>query len=598
MSPNCISNCAQCGQTTVRPLQFDDHAWLPSLRAGNHPSPSESATLEDETRLLKDYVKQIQAEEIKAQQRLAALQFMREKAERDIERRSSYLLSPIRRLPDELLSEIFLHIFPFPTTLKFSGHPPFPTFLRPTYFAPPYVCSWWRDVATRTPKMQPLIEFDLANQAIPRKYAGVDGSVDRLPYAHLRLRMCNILDRTNAPPHPDALASLSTHSARWSELDLSYPSWHVIEHIGTRLQLPQLEQLSLSLPNTGSSMPYYSFEQGQQKSWWDDANASDSPNLFGNAPALRSLGLYNRMGKAITKLPFSLPWQQLTELSVNPHIAAELCVDILDQCTSLQKFALRDNPKRSGWYLTPPATTKTCVFHGTHLAIEVGDLNNAAPFLNALTAPSITHFTFSPFKGKELKPLLNLLDRSQCSVTHLELLTSSPHPLTADLEALLAHTPRLQHLQLRLGDDWQVIEVADRHRGRALLETLCRLRRNGRLSHLQVLKFASPDFYEQHVLTHLIPAFVREEPPLRQFWIETPLKSERIWEELLPELMERVELYGVHDSFELAGPPIVVGEPRTLGDMLLYESREYGSDEDWDDKTDSEGEYDAFGGYF
>ena len=32
--------------------------------------------------------------------------------------------------------------------------------------------------------------------------------------------------------------------------------------------------------------------------------------------------------------------------------------------------------------------------------------------------------------------------------------------------------------------------------------------------------------------------------------------------------------------------------------MLLYESREYGSDEDWDDKTDSEGEYDAFDGYF
>ena len=62
--------------------------------------------------------------------------------------------------------------------------------------------------------MQPLIEFDLANQAMPRKYAGVDGGVARLPYAHLRLRMCNILDRTNAPPHPDALASLSTHSAR------------------------------------------------------------------------------------------------------------------------------------------------------------------------------------------------------------------------------------------------------------------------------------------------------------------------------------------------------------------------------------------------
>ena len=51
----------------------------------------------------------------------------------------------------------------------------------------------------------------------------------------------------------------------------------------------------------------------------------------------------------------------------------------------------------------------------------------------------------------------------------------------------------------------------------------------------------------------------------KKLWIETPLKSERVWEELLPELMERVELYGVHDSFELAGPPIVVGEREYFG---------------------------------
>ncbi|KAL1737879.1 hypothetical protein HDZ31DRAFT_14324, partial [Schizophyllum fasciatum] len=349
--------------------------------------------------------------------------------------------------------------------------------------------------------------------------------------------------------------SLGAHSARWQELQLNYPSWHVMAHIGTNIELSRLEKLTLTLPDPGSDTPWLP----PRESWWRDAASSNHPPLYADAPALRVLELYNRMSGAITKLPFSLPWHQLTDISVNPQIAAQLCVEIINNCTFLQKFAVRDHPRRIGWYMAPPATTETCVYHGEHFTVEVGAIINATPVLDAITAPSLTHLTFSPFKDMRMDPLFRLLERSSCNITHLTLWSASHHPPRIDFEDLIERLPALEYLDLKLGDGWEVVEAADRNRGRALVEALCALRRAGALSALRVLKFASPDFYEHHILTILLPAFVHDNP-VRELWLETPLKSQALWEDLLPSLMEKVELYGIQHSFNMPGPSAVLGE--------------------------------------
>ncbi|TRM61405.1 hypothetical protein BD626DRAFT_405523 [Schizophyllum amplum] len=579
-----ISICLHCDHT-LRPLQFDDHSWFPYLRSGGHPSQSQRIALENEVCLLKNHVAELQAEELAMQKRLEAMQAMREKAEKDVERRSSFLNAPIRRLPDELLFEIFHYVFPFSSHLKANGRPPFPTFLRPVFFALPFVCAWWRDIALRTPHMQPWIDLDIDARETDRER---DGSLYKLPYAHLRLRIDDIISR-KAPTNPKGLTSLDEHASRWSELHLRYPSWTVMKHICTDIPLPHLEKVTLGLYSpysSGFGMLGMDSDEDEE-TWLDEAKASGVPCFFERAPALRTLVLNSTLRpEDMTSLPFSLPWHQFIDLSVNPRLPAEICVDLITRCTSLQNFALRDVPRNPSWYPRPPITDRTCTFHGSRISFEVGDLRNALPLLAAVSAPSITQLVYMATSGKETEPLFDFLDRSQCKLTHLELWWVTDYPTTSAFEGLIGRLPTLQHLKLTLGNTHAVISSSKRKQARALIDALCTLRRSGRLSHLVVLQFGSTDVYEQHVLTKLVPTFVYD-LPVRELWLDTPLKRVK-WVNEMPALAEDVQVYGMERCFTKPGPLVIMTNDGSDEEDEIYRRQDVEMDEDWDDEEDSE----------
>lgn len=468
---------------------------------------------------------------------------------RNVEWRSSLLYAPIRQLPDELLSDIFLYLF-MPTELsKRSGRHPFPSFLPSSHFAPPFVCAWWRDVTIQTPHLQPMYALDLANQTLHSRYTNVDGGLPTLPYARLRLWIHSTVPNSQLPSELEVLPSLATHASRWREVKLDCGLWPVLEYIGTKLPLPHLEKLQLHYETNAS--------------WWTDAKTSDHVSFFEQAPALRALVLYNRQSlpSGITSLPFSLPWTQLTDLTVNPQITPALCLDILCSCTSLQKLTLREDPwqRASG---PPPRTLRTGIFRGRSFTVEVLDGSHALPFLEAVSAPCITKFDLTVSRNIQIEPLLSFFDKSHCGLLHLKLSWADEYPTAAEFEQIITRFPALQHLHLHLAFHHKIATlfrglqghaIAMRALANTLIGTLCSLRRSGKLSKLTALHFGSEfDCEWRAVHDQLVPTFVHD-MPVRELWLETPLEKDG-WVNELPSLSQKVELYGMQSCFDMKAP--------------------------------------------
>ncbi|KAL1743657.1 hypothetical protein HDZ31DRAFT_64849 [Schizophyllum fasciatum] len=560
--------CSRCNHG-IAPMQLDERSWLPCLRYGVSASQSQYGPLQDELRNLLDHVAELGVEEEKLRERLVAVQTLRRGTEQGIERRSSFLYAPIRRLPNEILAEIFLYVWPRCVgVVKLShGQPLFPNFLPPASFPIPYVCASWRHLASHTPQLQPWLHLDLVDEGQHPLLAHASGNLEDLPNALLRMRITATHHNWNWQPSMDALARLAEHSKYWRQLELECTSWPALRFIGTTLPLPHLQRAKLVLPKG----PLY-VGADVVMDWWDEAEQEPNRlNFFEKVPSLRELTLIKQIGKKITTLPFSLPWDRLTSVTVNPLIGADVFVDIVTQCTSLRALTVRDRSGADGgteWYVSPPRTHKTATFRGETLSVKVGDLRSAEPFLEAITAPAITKLNigFGATGAERLRALLDFLDRSSCAPTRLTLTLTNGYPSAAEFEELLDHfAGSLRQLRLKLGSSRPFMAfVAGGKAEHALIDALCDLHLVRRLPHLRVLKLATACLYEDTIVRHVLPAFAyARNSPMRELWLATPLDQAN-WEQTARQPVDAIELYGLSHSFGLRGPAVYMrtGCPR------------------------------------
>jgi hypothetical protein len=214
------------------------------------------------------------------------------------------LISLIRKLPIEILQEIFIACLP--------AHNPFMSRWEPPILLT-QICSSWRNVAHATPQLWKSIKIDipisqnLSSSTIDRFSEAVQEWLSRSAAYPLDISLgrwgnCN-LDNF----YYRIIDSLIRFSERWRKVRFIVP-FHALAPVATLppSKVPLLETLSLNCPEGG--LAPVNFTQ------------VDPQSLCGvlKAPNLRDLWLHGswlcRLNEDVTRLPIN--WSQLTNISL------------------------------------------------------------------------------------------------------------------------------------------------------------------------------------------------------------------------------------------------------------------------------------------
>ncbi|KAJ7684234.1 hypothetical protein DFH06DRAFT_1155082 [Mycena polygramma] len=203
------------------------------------------------------------------------------------ERLDSYKY-PVLTVPNELISEIFLHVLPvYPLAPPLAG-PSSPTALS-------QICRRWREIALATPSLWRAITL----------YGHEDPSPQRTETWLSRSGVCPLsISVTDFGTQSKTLAPFVPHCARWEHAFLHlYPS----QFPTIDVPLPRLRHLSLHIVPD------------------DDLYSATFPH----APLLRSVVCDDNTAANII-----LPWDQLTSLTLHSVFPSE-CTPILQQTPNL-----------------------------------------------------------------------------------------------------------------------------------------------------------------------------------------------------------------------------------------------------------------------
>ncbi|KAL1703823.1 hypothetical protein EV121DRAFT_163993, partial [Schizophyllum commune] len=245
-----------------------------------------------------------------------------------IDRRESALHSPIRRLPDEIMADIFDSVWssyedaPYDIVMTAKDPDP-PTFLPSRSYPVPHVCAWWRRLSMDSRVAQPELRIRL-------------GTVDGLPLGHLEKVFADV-------PYPflrlrlqdtkhclKSLDSIRSSVPRWRNVALEDPCSAQLLSIGSMF-FPHLIHLELG---------FFMGWEGAEP--WSSTYHGTKPLLFGNTPELSQLSLdMECVPLALERLPFGLPWHQLAVVDVN-DCPSRVCAEIITLCINLRSFSWRD----------------------------------------------------------------------------------------------------------------------------------------------------------------------------------------------------------------------------------------------------------------
>ncbi|KAJ7863457.1 hypothetical protein B0H14DRAFT_468426 [Mycena olivaceomarginata] len=321
-----------------------------------------------------------------------------------------YLITPIRTLPVELLSEIFGLAIHDNTHIKDA-------------FRVSQVCSDWRQIAHGTPELwNRNFRVDLSKIDSDEFYA--DGLKDWLA-------------RSAPLPVPitwcgrDIISCRSSEEVlriapRWRSLKFQFTSPRWLVSRLSECQLESLKALALTIP----------------------ADFDPSPVLAFTVPRLRKLSLRIRSDA----LPIlSLPWAQLTDFTFGCSRSSsrlDIAFDLLAQCPNLVRASVFTGPVLPG-----AARDALSLSHLRSLSVHYfGPAGHAAghgaSFLDSLSAPVLEELCLS--FGRSLRWAEAHFPAFQLRVPNITGLELQCSTITSDeLKDVLYHTPCLERLTLK-----------------------------------------------------------------------------------------------------------------------------------------------------
>ncbi|KAJ7841543.1 hypothetical protein B0H13DRAFT_2414683 [Mycena leptocephala] len=291
------------------------------------------------------------------------------------ERLDSYKY-PVLKLPNEIVSEIFMHFLP---TYRF---PPLTGLFSPTLLT--HVCRRWREIALSTPTLWSAIGASYYD-GIPLKQKAhlFDLWLKRSQPRPLSLQIVG----TNVA---EILAAVVPHRARWEHLDFRLPPSHL--HTIIDGAMPLLRHLDLELSG-------YS--------------AIDVFATFRDMPLLRSVILND------VSLHVILPWGQLTSLTlaiVNPRD----CFLILQQTSNLVRCVLKLEAMYGGNDQPGPDITLPYL---ESLSIDQYGATPVTDFLETFIVPVLRHLEIPEecLGTSPLDSLTGFISKSGCKLEEVHI---------------------------------------------------------------------------------------------------------------------------------------------------------------------------------
>ncbi|KAJ4477421.1 hypothetical protein J3R30DRAFT_217899 [Lentinula aciculospora] len=347
----------------------------------------------------------------------------------------STLLSPIRRIPSELLLRIFVF---FCHQNDLSSYEPGDA----AALTVGAVCTRWRQLAVSQPTLWAnlKIQFDEIDETSEDETKLAAQLTFRVELHLLRSQNQPLSLHLNplTADHP-ALILIASESRRWRRLIYSG------------------DDFGLDWNNSFQSLPLPMLETVD----FEDSETCDgqSPPLeaFAQAPNIRELSIHSFIIDENVAATFNTAWVKLTDLSYHLFDNLEGFLSTLNYCSKLRRLTVSGENSD----LVPVYSIRS------HLIVSLYILNSASPpsehdsmlecLLSSLTLPDLTNLVLlhnghveEPF----LMPFLILEDffrRSRCALSSLNI--EQICITDTEMVALLAHLPCLQELTCEDPDD-------------------------------------------------------------------------------------------------------------------------------------------------
>ncbi|KAJ7614740.1 hypothetical protein DFH06DRAFT_1368120 [Mycena polygramma] len=336
------------------------------------------------------------------------------------------LISPIRRFPPEILSEIFvLCLRNYPLTDSYTSVDP-----RQPPFLFGQICTSWRNISLTTPRLWNNIRIS-PTTPMRRGFLSLAGLfLERSRPISVRFAMAIMTGDNIGTP----LTLLWSFSTRLESLRLDVPVQYLQPLVGMPDQMfPALRKLKIRI-TSGSGFV-------------------GTSAVFATAFSLQNLELMSPRSMPVLRLLSDFPWAQLTTFHLASPDSPFLTRSIVSECTALEVCSIEVLHRR-----TPPHPVidlegcimpemRTFTYKGAY--DEEEEAADSAQFLKVFSFPNLRSLSLgmTPECGEVL------LELHQRSGFGLENLTLGPiNSNTEQIVDLLSKLPTLKKLELDYSD--------------------------------------------------------------------------------------------------------------------------------------------------
>ncbi|KAJ7595687.1 hypothetical protein C8J56DRAFT_386774 [Mycena floridula] len=407
-----LSICSECGSPTARPDDFDSLRYpefvTDLLKSNNPPSPEQETSIRKAIQDAERHMKSLGQQIDKLQKALRQLGDQRQALDH-FAGEHRRIMSPVRKIPSELVSEIAM----FFVARETSG---VPLDVRNGPWVFGQVSSQWRRVVLSLPSIWSNIVIR-QEDITPRTH-------------HVQWILRTVITRSEGSPlklnvtlNPGASSTLSiiaqglldvlvSHSDRWRDVTFELTPFksHLATLALTRGRLYLLEKFNLI-----SDAIFFPMEVG---------------DFLSDCPSLRSV---NFRGVNLNEL--RLPWSQLQQFS------SDHCV-IASESLLLRQLASVTDYSSSTWLFPPTMGTDV---------VQIDSLRRVrwerdSEVLRFLVLPNLQELRLD--QCDQTSSIIRLIQRSSCSLTVLSIRGFNPNNNVFSLAPLLSLTPTLTTLVL------------------------------------------------------------------------------------------------------------------------------------------------------
>lgn len=334
------------------------------------------------------------------------------------------ILSPIRRVPPEIVREIFLHVVDLELENPSYGSLKAPLLLG-------HISSVWRQISLEFPKLWTHVLISFNNKNYKRMMIRAKAWLDRAKALPLSLTVCPEAETTVA--HLSRMMDvLHPYLPRCKRLYIDLVYFFIPALSTIHCTLPLLEHLELKLTYLGL-----------------DYGRTYVLKLFDDAPRLKRvefLSSHPVRQKQIRNL--NLPWSQLTHLEMRDYFHDPRHPFIFSQCVNLEHCTLYPRTKARGNSANASQTVLPRL-QDLYL-IDQARPSKTQNVVDTLTLPPLQAFSYagkSQYYDFPMERFLDLHARSHFSLVSLSITSLSLE--TVDFTILFLTMPSLVSLALR-----------------------------------------------------------------------------------------------------------------------------------------------------